>query len=90
MTAAAGVLLGLAQRVTAGFIKFFFDKVPSPSATDLNKDGKVNIADIALVAQAFGSYPGHPRWNPICDIKRNSAIDMVDPAMVAKDYGKTV
>jgi hypothetical protein len=63
-----------------------FDKVANPA--DLNKDGKVNVLDIALVGQAFGSYPGHPRWNPICDIDGNGTVDMIDMAMVAKDYGK--
>jgi hypothetical protein len=88
LTDATNVLLPQAQRTTAGFIKFFFDKVLNPLTGDLNNDGKVDILDIALVARAFGSYPGHPRWNPICDINRSGIVDIVDMAMVAKDYGK--
>jgi phospholipase C len=88
VTQAANALLTLAQRATAGFIKFFFDKVLNPLTGDLNNDGKVDILDIVLVAQAFGSYPGHPRWNPICDINISGIVDIVDMVMVAKDYGK--
>ena len=43
-------------------------------STDLNGDGKINITDIFLVAQAFGSSTRHPRRNPICDIDGNDAI----------------
>jgi parallel beta-helix repeat protein len=59
-------------------------------ATDLNGDGKVNIVDMALVAQAFGSSSGQPRWNPICDIDHNGQVNIIDLTMVAKDFGKTV
>jgi parallel beta-helix repeat protein len=58
-------------------------------ATDLNKDGKVNIVDITLIAQAFSSSPGDARWNPICDLDHNDVVNIVDITMVAKDFGKT-
>jgi hypothetical protein len=32
--------------------------------TDINGDGKIDMKDIARVARAFGSYPGHERWDP--------------------------
>ena len=34
---------------------------------DLNMDGRVDVTDVAMVSAAFGSYPGHPRWNPVAD-----------------------
>lgn len=55
---------------------------------DLNDDGKVNIEDIAIVAKAFGSYPGHPRWNEIADVDKNSIVNIIDVASVAKEFGK--
>jgi uncharacterized protein YfaS (alpha-2-macroglobulin family) len=53
---------------------------------DINGDGKVNILDITLVAQAWGSYPGHPRWNPKCDLDGNGVVNIIDITMVAREY----
>ncbi|MDH5461842.1 MAG: ABC transporter substrate-binding protein [Candidatus Bathyarchaeota archaeon] len=55
---------------------------------DINNDGIVNIEDIAIIAKAFGSYPGHPRWNEIADIDKNGVINILDLAKVAKNFGK--
>jgi parallel beta-helix repeat protein len=35
---------------------------------DINGDNSVNILDISIGASAFGSYPGHERWNPDADM----------------------
>jgi hypothetical protein len=59
------------------------------SASDVNRDGKVDLRDISLVAIAFGSYPGHPRWNLIADLNQDGKIDLRDIALVAKNFGKT-
>lgn len=56
--------------------------------TDLNKDGTVNILDIAIVARAFGCKPGDPNWNVIADIDKNGIVNILDIAIVARDYGK--
>ena len=55
---------------------------------DINADGIVNILDIATVARAYDSYPGHPNWNPNADLDENDRIDILDIATVAKEYGK--
>ena len=60
------------------------------SVTDLNKDGKVNILDITIVAVAYGSKPGDPKWNALADLDKNGQINIIDISMVAKDYGKIV
>jgi hypothetical protein len=62
---------------------------PSLLVTDLNKDGRVNIQDITIVAVAFGSRPGDADWNAIADLDKNGVVNIVDITMVAKDYGKT-
>jgi hypothetical protein len=56
---------------------------------DLNGDGKVDITDLAMASAAFGSYPGHPRWNPAADINRDNRIDIQDIARVSANFGKT-
>jgi PKD repeat protein len=61
---------------------------------DINGDGKVDMKDIALVAAAFGTFPGHPRWNPDADITGttylvpDNRVDMRDVSLVAKNFGQ--
>jgi len=57
------------------------------SPYDLNMDGKIDIQDVAVVASAFGSYPGHPRWNLKADVNGDSSVDIRDIIIVASFYG---
>jgi len=59
------------------------------SEVDLNSDGIVDILDVAIVAKAYGSYPGHLRWNPIADLYHDGIINIVDVGWVCKKFGKT-
>jgi parallel beta-helix repeat protein len=56
--------------------------------TDLNRDGRVNIQEIAFVAAALGSKPGDPRWNVMADVDGNGEVNIIDVVMIAIDYGK--
>lgn len=67
-----------------------FEVMRESLSTDLSGDGVVDILDIAIAARAYGSYPGHPRWNPAADLDSDGTVSILDIAMVAKDYGKTV
>jgi hypothetical protein len=55
---------------------------------DVNGDGKVNVQDLFAVSKAFGSYPGHERWDPAMDIIQDFKIDIKDLFAIAKDFGK--
>jgi len=55
---------------------------------DINGDDKVDIRDVAVVASAFGSYPGHPRWNPDADLNLDGRVDIRDVAIVASNFGR--
>jgi hypothetical protein len=61
---------------------------------DVNGDGKTEAKDIALVAKAFGSYPGHPRWNPDADVTSvkylvpDGYVDVRDLALICKNFGR--
>ena len=55
---------------------------------DINVDGKVDMRDLSIVALAFGSYPGDPRWNPEADINGDNKIDMRDLVFICKNFGK--
>jgi len=57
---------------------------------DTNGDGKVDIKDLAFIALGFGSYVGHPRYNPDADLNQDGRIDIKDLAACAKNFGKSV
>lgn len=57
-------------------------------SADVNDDAIINILDVAIVAKAFGSYPGHPDWNPLADLNNDEAVNSLDMANVSKHFGK--
>ena len=57
---------------------------------DLTSDGRVDMKDIYIVVKAFGSYPTHPRWNPLADVDMDNRVDMRDIYLVITDFGKTL
>lgn len=57
--------------------------------TDVNRNGKVDIGDLFIIAKAFGSQPDDPKWNPKADLNGDDSINIVDLYRVAKDFGKT-
>jgi parallel beta-helix repeat protein len=59
-----------------------------PLLGDLNGDNTVNMQDVIAVLDAFGSYPSHPRWNPIADINSDGRIDMEDIIIVLTNFGQ--
>jgi hypothetical protein len=56
---------------------------------DFNDDLTVNMRDIAIQCLAFGSYPGHPKWNPSADMDGNSRVDMRDISLTCMCFGAT-
>jgi hypothetical protein len=57
---------------------------------DINADWIVDLKDIYAVAKAYGSYPGHARWDPACDINGDLKVDLRDYYSACRNYGKTV
>jgi ABC-type transport system substrate-binding protein len=55
---------------------------------DLNLDMFVDGLDISPAARAFGSRPGHPRWNSRCDLNLDYFVDGLDISRVARNFGK--
>lgn len=56
---------------------------------DMNDDGIVDIFDVVILADAFGSYPGHPNWNPDADLNNDDVLDILDVVTIAKKFGAT-
>jgi hypothetical protein len=57
-------------------------------AGDLNGNFKVQLADLVILAKAYGSKPGEPKWNPNADIDDNKVVGLSDLVILAKDYGQ--
>ncbi len=58
------------------------------TAGNVNCDGVVDMRDIGAIGRAFGSYPGHSRWNFRCDLNGDRKIDMRDISTAARNFGK--
>jgi hypothetical protein len=55
---------------------------------DVYKDNVIDARDIAAVAKAYGSYPGHPHWNPDADLNKDGKVDAKDLALVCRFFGQ--
>lgn len=56
---------------------------------DVNMDHVVDINDIIIWANAFGSRLDDPNWNPTADLVKDNVIDIFDAVLVAVNFGKT-
>jgi uncharacterized protein (DUF2141 family) len=61
---------------------------PTGPSTDINGDGKVDMADIGIAAIAFGSHENGARWNPAADVNGDGIVNMFDLGLVARDFWK--
>jgi hypothetical protein len=50
---------------------------------------QISLTDLVKLANAYGSKPGDPNWNPMADINVNDKVDLADLVMLANNYGKT-
>ena len=55
---------------------------------DINGDGRIRIDDVYLAADAFGSEPGNPRWNPAADLNGDGRVRVDDVFLVATNFGQ--
>ena len=58
-----------------------------PCRYDINKDGEIDMADVGIAARAFGSYPGHSRWNATADINYDLEVNMRDLGVICSHFG---
>ena len=62
--------------------------IPGECPGNINNDGIVDIYDAIILANAFGSSPGDPSWNPDADITGDDhIIDIYDAILLATDFG---
>jgi len=56
---------------------------------DLNKDGHIDMRDIAFLIGLFGTTPASPNWNPNADLNKDLKVGMRDVSIALQDFGKT-
>ena len=54
---------------------------------DVNCDGLVNVLDLIRIANAIGSKPNDPKWNPNADVREDEVINVLDLILVAVNLG---
>lgn len=47
----------------------------------------VNILDAIQMAQAFGSQPGYPNWNPKADLNGDGKVNILDAITLSANFG---
>ena len=65
-------------------------EIEDKAMLDINRDLKIDMADIGIVCVAYASTPGDARWNPDADINKDEKIDMMDIGFVCIHYGEYV
>jgi len=77
------------MEILAGDIRLYADfKNSTIFKEDINKDEKVDIEDIFTAALAYGSYPGHPNWDPRCDVNNDLKVDVMDIYLITLKFGE--
>ncbi|MFX1475314.1 MAG: NosD domain-containing protein, partial [Promethearchaeota archaeon] len=63
---------------------------PASLLGDINGNLIVDIHDLHMLAQAFGSTPASPdQWNPDADLNEDNVVDDLDLIILIENYGNT-
>ena len=54
---------------------------------DVDGNGHVNIYDLIIWGNAFGTFAGEPDFNPAADLNNDGVIDIYDGIIIAINYG---
>jgi hypothetical protein len=76
---------------TKGITDFIFDIIFDARKyflSDVNKDGIVDMTDVAIVCMMYGYTQNDSKWNPDADLNKDGKVEMRDISLVARDYGK--
>jgi hypothetical protein len=56
---------------------------------DVDRDCKVDVVDLAIVALHYGQKVGDPNWYAPADVNGDGVVNVIDLAMVGIKYGTT-
>jgi hypothetical protein len=56
---------------------------------DINGDGKVDLFDLVLMANAYGSKVGDLKYNPEADFNNDGKVNLLDLVTLATHYGQS-
>jgi len=59
-------------------------------AGDADANGDVDVFDVIILVNAFGSAPGDPTWDERADLDDSGQVDVFDAIIVVNDFGKTL
>ncbi len=57
--------------------------------SDVDDNGKVDMADVALACVAFGSSVGNPKYNIMADVNLDLRVDLRDLGTICSNFGKS-
>ncbi|MDH5267300.1 MAG: dockerin type I domain-containing protein [Candidatus Bathyarchaeota archaeon] len=57
-------------------------------SADINGDGVIDVYDLALIGQSFGSWYWDPRYDPEADLNQDGHVDMRDLIVVCRHWGE--
>ena len=57
--------------------------------SDVDGDSLVDIPDLALVGEAYGSTSNSSNWNENADLNVDDVVNVFDLVIVSKNYGTT-
>ncbi len=73
------------------FYLYSMDEMTMTFLGDVNCDFIVNMLDLSIIAEAFGSEPEDPEWNEISDTAEPyGEINIIDVCIAAWEFGKTL
>ncbi|MBT9132744.1 MAG: hypothetical protein DDT33_01273 [Firmicutes bacterium] len=67
-------------------VRVYFERILVPG--DVNRDGQVDVLDLASIAGAYNTKQGDPNYNPDADFNRDGMIDIFDLVRVGLNFGK--
>jgi hypothetical protein len=65
-----------------------FEVIPAISPGDINGDGSVNLADLALLLASFGQCFGDPGFLANADVDGDNCVSLADLAILLAHFGE--
>jgi lysophospholipase L1-like esterase len=81
--------LATPPNVRDGLVSEFIVAGTTFLAGDLNRDGRVDGADLVILALAFGAHRYDSRYNINADFNGDGIVDGLDLAVIAANFGKS-